>query len=406
MTTDRADTTETPTAPGSRRLLGLDLFRTLAIFGMLVAHVGPAAWSPDGGFGRVHWEWEVFHSRMPAMFAFAAGLSLNLSARRSETRGREATGMLVRAALLLGCGLALLALQTPVVVILPAFAVFFVLVIPFLRLSTTPLLILTGTWAVMGPPLSFGLRTLWPDRSDLLWDLLIGGDYPALTWMPFLLAGVGVGRLDLAARTVRRRLALTGAVTAAVTYGGSALAMHLAGHAAILAALPGRGAPEYARRFFAEHGVTDTGSWWWLVSAAPHSGSWGDVLGALGVCLLLLALLLTAGDRATRRGRSSAGRASRRVTIWLATPGAMVLSVYALHILMMWAISALTGHRFAPAQPAWMLAVFTVTVTGSAVLWSRFRTQGPLELLMSRTSRALLRAGRRGTRSTRGSSHR
>ena len=63
------------TAASSRpkRLLGLDLFRALAVFGMLVAHVGPAAWTAGAGLGHEHWLWEIFHSRMPLMFAFAAG---------------------------------------------------------------------------------------------------------------------------------------------------------------------------------------------------------------------------------------------------------------------------------------------------------------------------------------------
>jgi uncharacterized protein len=320
MTTRRAATPPTPTVSRAPRLPGLDLFRSLAVFGMLVAHVGPAAWTPDGGFGVVHWQWEVFHSRMPAMFAFAAGISVNLSARRLESRRREAAGMVVRAGLLSGCALVLVFLGTPVVVILGAFAVFFILVIPFLRLRTTPILLLAGIWAVVGPPLSFLLRTAIPDRDDLFWGLLVGGDYPALTWMPFVLAGVGIGRLDLTGPSVRRRLGVVGATMAAIAYGGSALAMHLAGRAAILATLPERAPAEYARRFFAEQGVTDTGSWWWLVTAAPHSGSWGDVLGALGVCLLLLALLLTAGDRATGTGRSNAARVGRRLTVWLAAP--------------------------------------------------------------------------------------
>ncbi|VXC10419.1 heparan-alpha-glucosaminide N-acetyltransferase domain-containing protein [Plantibacter sp. T3] len=404
--TTRPASTLAPDDRRPQRLIGLDLFRTLAVFGMLVAHVGPAAWSPDGRFGQVHWEWEVFHSRMPAMFAFAAGLSLNLSARRLDGHVREAAGMVVRAVLLLGCGLLLTALGTPVVVILGAFAAFFVLAIPFLRARTVPLLWAAGTWAVLGPPLSMVLRVLLPERTNPLWDLLVSGDYPALTWMPFVLAGVAIGRLDLAARAVRRRLALVGAALATFAYGGSALVMHLAGRSAIVASLPDQNPAEYASRFFAERGVTDTGSWWWLLSDAPHSGSWGDVLGALGTCILLLALLLGAGDRAMEADRSRGGRATRPLAIWLAAPGAMVLSVYALHIVAMWAITAGTGHSFAPSQPAWMLVAFVVGLGVFAMAWLRFRSQGPLELLMSRLTRLLLPGGRRGTRSTRGSSRR
>ncbi|WP_424937046.1 MULTISPECIES: heparan-alpha-glucosaminide N-acetyltransferase domain-containing protein [Bacteria] len=383
------------------RLLGLDLFRAVAVFGMLVAHVGPNAWAPGDGGGTVLWQWEVFHSRMPAMFAFAAGLSLTLGSRPSTAGARAPIApMLVRAALLALIGGLLTALGTPAVVILASFAVWFVLVIPFLRMGLRGLLITAATWAVGGPLLSFVLRRAFPEAGGLVWTGLVGGDYPTLTWMPFVLAGLAVGRLDLSSPRVRIRLAAVGAGIAALAYGGSALFLALGGRELLLRAVTpsgGRDAvQEAARIFFRESGVTDTGSWLWLLVPGPHSGSWTDVFGCLGVSALLLAVLLPLGDWAARR----TGRAQELLRVpvrAVATMGAMVLSVYAAHIVGMAAITALTGHSFRPGQSEGMLFGFTAALLLFSVVWLRSFRRGPLEELLARASALTARTGRRAS---------
>ncbi|MDR6867067.1 peptidoglycan/LPS O-acetylase OafA/YrhL [Microbacterium resistens] len=435
------------------RLVGLDLFRAIAVFGMLVAHVGPAAWTAGDGLGTVHWQWEVFHSRMPAMFAFAAGLSLTLGGRSSNDRatlGARSGGRttadptspvaptLVRAALLAACGGLLTALGTPVVVILASFGLWFALVTPFLRLGARPLFLIAGAWAVLGPPLSFVLRSTLPaagpftnagpvagpvagpitgpvtDAGELLWSGLVSGDYPALTWMPFVLAGLATGRLDLSSARIRVRLGAVGAGLATLAYGGSALFLATGGSALLQQSIvPADGldtAQQFARIFFRESGVTDTGSWLWLLTPAPHSGSWADVLGCLGVAALLLAVLLPLGDRlstptstGTDTGSLRVARVPRIPRILriplraVAASGAMVLSVYAAHIVAMAVITAVTGHSFRGAQSVWMLLAFTAALVAFAALWlARFR-RGPIEELLARTSALIVRTGRRAS---------
>ena len=55
---------------------------------------------------------------------------------------------------------------------------------------------------------------------------LIGLDL-AITWVPFVIAGMAVARLDLAGTAARMRLAGTGATLAVAGYGGSWLALRL-----------------------------------------------------------------------------------------------------------------------------------------------------------------------------------
>ncbi|MGN7860864.1 DUF418 domain-containing protein [Microbacterium sp. 22303] len=384
------------------RLVGLDLFRAVAVFGMLVAHVGPAAWTPGDGFGTVHAEWEIFHSRMPAMFAFAAGLSLNLGRRRGTDVVQPAVlSTVIRAALLAVCGVALTLLGTPVVVILGYFAVWFILILPFRRLGVRALIVVAGMWAVVGPLVSFAARRTVDLPGNPLWSSLVAGDYPALTWMPFVLAGLAVGRLNLSSTRVRVGLAVAGAVLVGVGYGLSAMVLTRVVTARIVETLTPTAemtaVQEFARLFFKERGVTDTGTWLWLLVPAPHSGSWADVIGCLGVCALILAVLLPIGDAAlwADGARTRTKKGVGVVLASIATLGAMVLSGYAAHIVLMAIITATTGHSFRGAQSVLMLAAFTAGLLLFSSLWMRRFPQGPLEWLLSRASSLIERTGRR-----------
>ncbi|MFI7293410.1 hypothetical protein [Streptomyces sp. NPDC050121] len=86
----------------------------------------------------------------------------------------------------------------------------------------------------MGPQLLCALKPVVGGRAfptvghaDGIVSLLFTGGYPALTWASFVIAGMAVARLDLAATAVRTRLALTGVALAVTGYGGSWLALRL-----------------------------------------------------------------------------------------------------------------------------------------------------------------------------------
>jgi hypothetical protein len=296
---------------------------------------------------------------------------------------------LVRALVLSGLGLGLTSLGTPVVVILLYFGAYLVLVTPVLGWGARRLAVLAALLAVAGPALSFLWRRHDPGGGDLVRALLVTGDYPALTWVPFVVAGMAVGRLDLGARAVRMRLAVTGASLAVLAYGGSALVLHGGLGDRLLAAAGGD--PGLLRAaMHAETGVTPTADPAWLLTAAPHSGSWPDVLGCLGVSLLALAVLLPLGDRlAASPVRSSVVRSvPRAVGAAAAAAGSMVLSVYVAHLLVMAGVTAVTGHDFGPAQPGWVLVAFTVGLAAAARLWqARFR-RGPVETCLHRLAHA------------------
>jgi uncharacterized membrane protein YeiB len=206
---------------------------------------------------------------------------------------------------------------------------------------------------------------------------------------------MAAGRLDLASRAVPRRLVVGGAVLTVVAYGASMLFLHAGGRDRLVAALGATPdvAARYHRLTYAERGVTPTSDWAWLATAGPHSGSWGDVLGSLGVCLLALGVLLPLGNRLTavRRAprpdpgvRGAVTRAAQAVGWAAVCTGSMVLSVYAAHVVVMGGVSRLSGHSFAPAQPVWMLIAFTGGLAVAATAWERWRGRGPLETVLHR----------------------
>src|SRR5690606_20915817 len=109
---------------------------------------------------------------------------------------------------------------------------------------------------VVGPIVSFWVRSLidaggTPARvvatvnaydpfvalaDDGVVNFLLTGSYPAITWLPFIFAGLAIGRLDLWDTRVRWRLVALGAGLAAAAYTLSYLAVRVAGVDARLAA--------------------------------------------------------------------------------------------------------------------------------------------------------------------------
>ena len=196
--------------PSGARVVGVDIARCVALVGMMATHILPGVVD-----GRVPVVQQVAGGRASALFAVLAGTSLVLVAgRRAPLRGRELSGMVAgtatRAVLIGLVGLLLGGLDSGIAVILVYYAVLFVVAVPFLALSTRALVAVTVGWGLLGPLLSFAVRGGLPPTAyavpsfdslaapaALLRDLLLTGYYPVATWVPFVLAGMVVGRLDL-----------------------------------------------------------------------------------------------------------------------------------------------------------------------------------------------------------------
>jgi len=344
---------------GPGRIGGVDLARGLAVLGMFAAHLlwitEPFEWSDSDTWIA------VVSGRSSILFATLAGVSIGLvtGGRSPLPRGAMATArgrLAVRAGLLWVLGILLIATGVPVFVILPAYALMFLIALPLTSLPARVLLPLAAALAVIMPFVQVVLDVLpfWSSPVGGPVSLALGWHYPFTTWIAFVVAGLGVARAGVTRVRVQTRLVIAGTLLAVLGYG--------------LGAATGSDAEGEAASFM--------GALW---TARPHStglleivGSGGFALAVLGACLL----------------------ACRTVLVWVALPlravGAMPLTAYTLQ-LVVWAVVAaalldrvgdLAGFR--ALLPFWPLTIGTVVL---CTAWALLVGRGPLETLLDRASR-------------------
>jgi uncharacterized membrane protein YeiB len=351
-------------AEDTDRIGGLDLARGLAVLGMFGAHLqigdelttDPSTWAA------------VVDGRSSILFATLAGVSIALlSGRTVPADGidlvRARLRIAVRAAWVVAIGAVLEWLDTFVAIILAVYGVLFVLALPFLRWPPRRLLVAAGVVAVAGPPLNAFLGQVLSHadaESHYVAELLVTGTYPAMLWLAFVLVGLAVGRLDLAAGDVRARLAGAGAAAAALGYAGGWVSTR-----ALADGIPSAG-PE-------EGFASPVGEWQatWLSGAEPHSGTTFELVGSCGVAVLVIACCLVVADRLPP------------LTYPLRAVGALALSVYTAQIVVLWALMQVDPAR---VQGLGVWLMFVLSALAGAGLWRWKLGRGPLERLLTWSS--------------------
>lgn len=321
------------------RVVGVDVARGLAVLGMFTAHLGddsPVFWTSTGWM-------QAADGRSAAGFALLAGVSAALLSGGPSPEGGLAlrharVRILARAAVLWPLGVVLIALGTPVAVILPSYAVMFALLTVVLHWSPRRLLLAAGGALAVGPLVAVltgddvnGQPTAHPLPQIL--DVLVGDYYPVVVWIAYMLVGLAVGRHGLPVQ----RLAVWGLGCAVVGYGTSAVAMRVID-------------PVHTLRRA-------------LLTAAPHSDTAPEVVGNTGVVLVVLALCLVAG------------RAAPRVVAPLAATGALALTAYCGQIVAI----AVIGTRAVWVPSNGRLAVFVLVTLMFTTTWRALLGRGPLE---------------------------
>jgi hypothetical protein len=365
------------------RVVGVDVARAVALVGMMATHILPGI--DDGEVSLSH---QLAAGRASALFAVLAGVSLVLVAgRRTPLRGRDWWGMLagtlVRTSLLALVGLLIGGVDSGIAVILVYYAVLFMLAVPFLALRTGPLLAAAAAWALLAPAASHWLRgRIAPTTYDvpdldslaapgaLLRELLLTGYYPVLTWLPYVLVGVVIGRVDLRSTATAGKLATVGAGAVAVAWLVSdALVTRPGVRGELIRTFEGAGWRGDLDTTLAHglYGVTPPDSAWWLAVRAPHSGTTFDLVATIGSACLVLAVCLLLG------------RALPRVCSVLFGAGAMTLTLYSLHVVL-----RNEGWWDGDDVETYVGQVLLVLGIGALVRWGGHR--GPLELLLGELS--------------------
>jgi uncharacterized membrane protein YeiB len=272
-------------------------------------------------------------------------------------------------------------------VILPYYALLFVLAIPLLSLSVRWLIGLAGFIAVAVPILSHLLRAhlptapeynptfsdVWHRPLELLRELALTGVYPALAWTAYLCAGLAVGRAVLTSRRTVARIGLIGLALVFASMAVSWLLLDVLGGRVRLetVALRSMSADEFKDIItWGPTGVTPTDTGWWLATRVPHSSTPPDLLFTIGVALAVLAACILLG------------RATTAVLRPLAAPGSMTLTLYSLHLLML-------SSPFDPENDLTSFLIQVLVVVTFALVWSRFHARGPLEDVVAQATGAV-----------------
>lgn len=395
--------------PGPRRrLLGVDAARGVALIGMIAVHTLPDL-DPAG---QPTWVARVAEGTSAAAFALLAGIGVAFMTRRRRVRfwtegAGVAAGLVARALVIGAIGLLLGGVADAELdaVILPYYAVLFVLAIPLVLLPTGALFGL-GTVLVVGAPAldhvlagqlpvprgdNPTLGWLLTDPLGLLSELTVTGYYPALIWLVYLCFGLALGRLDLGSRTTARCLVLVGVpVAVAAQVVSNVLLTKYGGLAAIEAsAAAARMDPAALHEALTvgPDGITPPGTWWWEALATAHSSTPLDLLYTLGVGAALLGVMLLLGHLVTPGVRTLVAA----VRVPLAAAGSMTLTMYTAHLLFLNLGTDLD-------DPDGIFVLQAVLAPALALCWWATAGRGPLETL---TTAASDRARRPFSRSTR-----
>jgi uncharacterized membrane protein len=375
----------------SSRLVGIDAARGIALIGMIAVH-NIAATDHDGVESLA---WALSAGKSAALFALLAGVGVGFaSGGRRRPRGRawtaHAASLLVRAVIIGSVGLALgyLVPTDYAGVILPYYAVLFLLAIPLLSLSVPALAALAAVITLEMPVLSHVLRsgtdvTIVPNLTftdlfdhplQVVQELTLTGQYPALPWMAYLCAGLAVGRSMLSSRRTVVVMTLIGAALVAASAAASWLLLDVFGGRTELedVARQSMTSDEFAGVMMSGwNGTTPTDSPWWLATMAPHSSTSLDLTHTTGIALVVLGVCILIGRTTTALLRP------------LAAAGSMTLTLYCLHLVML-------SSPVMPGELAGFLIQTAVVIT-FALVWSRHHARGPFEEIVAQASGSVRR---------------
>jgi uncharacterized membrane protein YeiB len=366
-------------APVKTRFMGVDVARGVALISMLAANI----WDVLDTDGQPTIAGMTVVGRSATMFVMVAGISLAFitgGQRPVQGLARRAAraNIAVRALLIGAIGLALAYVAPPGLgVILTFYLALFLLAIPLIGLRPRTLVAIAGGLVVVGPLLLLAAEHLdleaafqpdptltapFTDPLGFLLQLLLTGDYPAVTYMAYLCLGLAIGRLDLTSTMLAVRLLAGGlalAITAWMT--SSVLVFNLGG----LQHLLGESDPgTTVHQLVWDADVVE--SWWWLALRVHHSGTPLDMLHTIGSAAAVIGAVLLICRLHT----------AQRLLLPVALAGSMTLTFYSAHVPVL-ASGVLSDNPLA----LWLLLVAGALVF--AVLWHRFQGQGPLERLVA-----------------------
>jgi len=361
-----------PGVPPNNRILGYDLARAGAFFGMLLVNFSVLMGSGSSDPNWLDWVTGVIRGRAAATFVVLAGAGLSLltkgvhlSKDRAELNGKRST-LLKRSLFLLVIGLFNFVVS-PISDILHFYAVYIALGACLLTVSNLGLLLLTAVTIACRPFvfIAFGFVKSWDLHTVAdagFWNLpgIIGhtffnGCFPVIPWMAFITLGMWLGRQDFSDRALGKKILLAGISTVAFAESLSRVTIYLSSSVQL------GGGLEKLLPFF-------------------QIASWDPMplfmISAMGTALVAIALIMKLADR----------YGNAPWVLPFASVGQTTLTLYVTHIIVGSILLWITEEfELAPRLfSLWASLFFYLVALFFSQHWMKRFRKGPLEMLMRR----------------------
>lgn len=382
----------TPSKPRVR-LIGIDAARGVALLGMIAVHVYRVAFEDAVA---PEWMTQVLLGRSAALFAVLAGVGLALltggsrqvTAERASSDRRSIIG---RAAVIAAVGLSVGLVESELEIILVQYAVMFLLALPFTTMPVRRLVAWAAGWTILSPVIALALHALLPNAGDGFWlqsepnwlsflspltmpvDLFLTGSYPVIQWFSYFLFGLIIGRQQLSSLRVQVLLIVGGIMTFLGVRLVSWFALYPGGGYNAIMESTGTYEPDVIQAL-----QGDGSSLWWLMLDLPHAGTTPSLVDSMATSAIVLGVCLVIGRR------------WEKPLFPLAGAGAMTLTFYSAHLLVMALITRI-NHDYNETAIFWGQAAIALAIGAAFRFWGR---RGPLEALAHWTAARARTLGR------------
>jgi len=353
----------------SKRIIGYDIARALAVFGMVVVNFKTVMGAAGNGPGWLVTATGLLDGRAAATFVVLAGAGISLLTRQGHVRNdhgllaQNRRTLLKRAFFLFVIGL----LYTPIwpADILHFYGVYIAVAAFLLATSSRRLWVYACSLVLAFAVLLFVLdyEKFW-DWSTLTYErfwtiegmvrhLFFNGFHPVLPWLAFLLLGMILGRQDMGLPAVQRRVFVWGVAVAIAAELTSGLLVRTLSATAI---------PLEEATIIA------------LVGTGPMPPMPLYMLAGAGTACAVIAASIAIGQRFGE-------------TVWirpLVAAGQLALTLYVAHVVVGMGLLQVLGHLWTQTLQFAVLTsiLFCVASVSFAYFWRKRFARGPLEAIL------------------------